>query len=55
MPGTNAKMTEVQALMGTMLLKDVDALIDKRRQIGRSLSRTTEPDPRSDSGSSLAR
>jgi len=33
MPGTNAKMTEIQALMGTMLLKDVDALIDKRRQI----------------------
>ncbi len=33
MPGTNAKMTEVQALMGSMLLKDVDGLIDKRREI----------------------
>jgi len=33
MPGTNAKMTEIQALMGSMMLKYVDDLIDKRRQI----------------------
>lgn len=33
MPGTNAKMTEVQALMGSMILKSVDGLIGKRRSI----------------------
>ena len=33
MPGTNAKMNEVQALMGCMLLKYVDDMIEKRRQI----------------------
>jgi dTDP-4-amino-4,6-dideoxygalactose transaminase len=33
MPGTNAKMNEVQALMGSMMLQYLDELIDKRRQI----------------------
>ncbi len=33
MPGTNAKMNEVQALMGCMMLQYLDELIDKRRQI----------------------
>lgn len=33
MPGTNAKMNEIQALMGSMMLDYVDGLIDKRRQI----------------------
>jgi dTDP-4-amino-4,6-dideoxygalactose transaminase len=33
MPGTNAKMNEMQALMGSMMLAYVDELIDKRRKI----------------------
>ena len=33
MPGTNAKMNEMQALMGSMVLKHVDAQIEKSRQI----------------------
>lgn len=33
MPGTNAKMNEMQALMGSMMLKYLDGLIEKRRQI----------------------
>ena len=33
MPGTNAKMSELQALMGGMLLNYLDELIDRRRQI----------------------
>ena len=33
MPGTNAKMNEMQALMGSMVLKHVDAQIGKSRQI----------------------
>ncbi|MDC3237182.1 DegT/DnrJ/EryC1/StrS family aminotransferase [bacterium] len=33
MPGTNAKMNELQALMGSMLLKSVNEIIEKRRQI----------------------
>lgn len=33
MPGTNAKMNEMQALMGSVVLKHIDALIEKRRQI----------------------
>jgi dTDP-4-amino-4,6-dideoxygalactose transaminase len=32
-PGTNAKMNEVQALMGSMILEHIDGLIVKRRQI----------------------
>jgi len=31
MPGTNAKMSEFQALMGILLLKRVDEMIEKRR------------------------
>jgi dTDP-4-amino-4,6-dideoxygalactose transaminase len=33
MPGTNAKMNEMQALMGSMMLSYLDVLIEKRRQI----------------------
>ena len=33
MPGTNAKMNEMQALMGSIVLKHVDKIIDKRRLI----------------------
>jgi dTDP-4-amino-4,6-dideoxygalactose transaminase len=33
MPGTNAKMNEMQALMGTMLLEHVDKIAEKSRQI----------------------
>jgi dTDP-4-amino-4,6-dideoxygalactose transaminase len=33
MPGTNAKMTEVQALMGSMLLPYLDEMIQKRKTI----------------------
>lgn len=33
MPGTNAKMNEMQALMGGMMLKYLDELIGKRRRI----------------------
>jgi len=33
MPGTNAKMNEMQALMGSMVLKHLDAQIEKGRQI----------------------
>jgi dTDP-4-amino-4,6-dideoxygalactose transaminase len=33
MPGTNAKMNEIQALMGSMMLGYLDELIEKRRQI----------------------
>jgi dTDP-4-amino-4,6-dideoxygalactose transaminase len=33
MPGTNAKMNEVQALMGSMILPYLDELIEKRRRI----------------------
>jgi len=33
MPGTNAKMNEMQALMGSMVLGYVDKLIEKRQQI----------------------
>jgi dTDP-4-amino-4,6-dideoxygalactose transaminase len=33
MPGTNAKMTEVQALMGSMMLTYLDQLIAQRKQI----------------------
>ena len=33
MPGTNAKMNEMQALMGTLVLKHIDALVAKGRAI----------------------
>ncbi|MBW8042181.1 MAG: DegT/DnrJ/EryC1/StrS family aminotransferase [Planctomycetes bacterium] len=33
MPGTNAKMNEMQALMGSMILGYLDELIEKRRKI----------------------
>lgn len=33
MPGTNAKMNEFQALMGELVLKDIDAIIDERKSI----------------------
>ena len=33
MPGTNAKMNEFQALMGSMVLKSIDENIEKRQQI----------------------
>lgn len=33
MPGTNAKMNEIQAVMGSMVLKHLDAIIDKRKLI----------------------
>ncbi len=33
MPGTNAKMNEMQALMGGMMLKYLEELIEKRRRI----------------------
>jgi dTDP-4-amino-4,6-dideoxygalactose transaminase len=33
MPGTNAKMNELQALMGRLVLQQVPAIIGKRRQI----------------------
>ncbi|MEO0071194.1 MAG: DegT/DnrJ/EryC1/StrS family aminotransferase [candidate division WOR-3 bacterium] len=33
MPGTNAKMNEFQALMGLLVLKHIDELIEKGRQI----------------------
>jgi len=33
MPGTNAKMNEMQALMGSMVLKHLDKIIEKRKQI----------------------
>jgi dTDP-4-amino-4,6-dideoxygalactose transaminase len=36
MPGTNAKMNEIQALMGLEVLKHVDAIIDRRREIDRA-------------------
>lgn len=33
MPGTNAKMNEIQALMGSMMLTSLKTLIEQRRQI----------------------
>lgn len=33
MPGTNAKMNEIQAVMGSMILKQIDKIIEKRREI----------------------
>jgi len=33
MPGTNAKMNEFQALMGSLVLKHIDEIIEKRQQI----------------------
>ena len=33
MPGTNAKMNEIQALMGSMVLKHIDINIEKRQQL----------------------
>ena len=33
MPGTNAKMNEMQALMGSLVLKHVNEIIEKRKQI----------------------
>lgn len=33
MPGTNAKMNEMQALMGSMVLKYMDTLVQKRKRI----------------------
>lgn len=33
LPGTNAKMNEIQALMGSMVLEHLDEIIKKRRQI----------------------
>jgi dTDP-4-amino-4,6-dideoxygalactose transaminase len=33
MPGTNAKMNEMQALMGSMMLKYMDTLVQKRKRI----------------------
>lgn len=33
MPGTNAKMNEIQALMGSMILEHLDKIISKRREI----------------------
>jgi len=33
MPGTNAKMNEMQALMGSLVLKHLDEIIEKSRQI----------------------
>ena len=35
MPGTNAKMNEMQALMGSIMLQYVDELVTKRKQITR--------------------
>jgi dTDP-4-amino-4,6-dideoxygalactose transaminase len=34
MPGTNAKMNEMQALMGVIVLKYIDKVIEKRSKIG---------------------
>lgn len=33
MPGTNAKMNEMQALMGSMVLKHLDAVLEKRKRV----------------------
>jgi dTDP-4-amino-4,6-dideoxygalactose transaminase len=33
MPGTNAKMTEMQALMGSLVLRHIDELIEKKRAV----------------------
>ncbi len=33
MPGTNAKMNEMQALMGSIMLKYMDTLVEKRKQV----------------------
>jgi dTDP-4-amino-4,6-dideoxygalactose transaminase len=33
MPGTNAKMNELQALMGIQVLQHIDSLIEQRRQV----------------------
>lgn len=33
MPGTNAKMNEIQALMGSMLLSYLDQLIERRKEV----------------------
>lgn len=33
MPGTNAKMNEMQALMGMLMLEDIDEIIAKRKQL----------------------
>lgn len=33
MPGTNAKMNEMQALMGSLMLKYMDMLVEKRKRI----------------------
>ncbi|MFH1154212.1 MAG: DegT/DnrJ/EryC1/StrS family aminotransferase [Pseudomonadota bacterium] len=33
MPGTNAKMNEIQALMGSMVLKHIDSMIAVRREL----------------------
>lgn len=33
MPGTNAKMSEMQALMGSLMLKYMDELVEKRKRV----------------------
>ena len=42
MPGTNAKMNEMQALMGSLVLKYLDDLIQKRACDHEPLSATAQ-------------
>jgi dTDP-4-amino-4,6-dideoxygalactose transaminase len=39
MPGTNAKMNELQALMGRLVLKGMSEIVEKRRQIAETYRR----------------
>ena len=39
MPGTNAKMNELQALMGRLVLKGMGEMMEKRRQVGETYRR----------------
>ena len=39
MPGTNAKMNELQALMGRLVLKGMGEMVEKRRQVAETYRR----------------
>jgi dTDP-4-amino-4,6-dideoxygalactose transaminase len=43
MPGTNAKMNELQALMGRLVLRSMGEIVEKRRQIAETYRRELAP------------
>jgi dTDP-4-amino-4,6-dideoxygalactose transaminase len=45
MPGTNAKMNELQALMGSLVLKQMGQIVETRRQIAETYRRELESIP----------